>query len=290
LTSSRFAEKQDNISFRYHISMSPSHMFVAQACLGVLLHLDKNITSRSLMQYPLAEYAAQHWLEHARFEGVLQHVGEGMKQLFDRTKPHLSIWLWIHDPTISSWERSERAEGPSLLRGTPLHYASFFGLQDIAKDLTIEHPQDVNSPSFAEASTPLHLTSRYGHVDLARMLVERGADMSAQDKDGSTALHLASRYGHVDLARMLVERGADMSAQTEDGWTALHLATSHGHVDLARMLVELSADVSAQTEDGWTALHLASRNGHVDLRRMLIEHGTNMAPQPFPQITTHNMC
>jgi len=221
LTSSRFAEKHDNISRRYHISMSPAHTFVAQACLGVILHLDKNITSQSLTEFPLAEYAARHWFEHACFEGVSQDAVEGMKQLFDRTKPHFSIWLWIHDPTVSSRMRRERAEGPAPPCGTPLHYAAFCGLHDIAKILAIERPQGVNSRRFDGASTPLHLASLNGDLDLARMLVERGADVSAQNKYGWTALHFASECGHVDLARMLVERGADVSAQDEDGSTAL---------------------------------------------------------------------
>ena len=52
---------------------------------------------------------------------------------------------------------------------------------------------------------------------LARLLIERGADVSAQTKDERTALHEASENCHVDVARMLVECGADVSAQTEDG-------------------------------------------------------------------------
>ena len=277
LMSSRFAEKHDNISRRYHISTSPAHTFVTQACLGVLLHLDKNITSRNLAEFPLAEYAARHWFEHARFEGVSQDAVEGMKQLFDRTKPHLFIWLWIYDPTVPYWEGCERAEGPSPTRDTPLHYAAFCGLHDIAKILVIEHPQDVNSQSVDNASSPLHLASRGGHVDLARMLIERGADVSAQKEDGSTALHLASENGYVDLSRMLIERGADISAQNEDGLTALHLASRHGHIDLTRMLVEHGADVSAQNEDGSTTLHLALENGHVDLAWMLVECGADVS-------------
>jgi len=91
LMSSRFAEKNNNISRRYHISMSPAHTLVTQACLGMLLHLDKSITGRSLTGFPLAEYAAEHWFDHARFEGMSQDAVEGMKQLFDRTKPHFSI-------------------------------------------------------------------------------------------------------------------------------------------------------------------------------------------------------
>src|SRR5229473_3881321 len=42
LTSSRFAEKCDTISRRYHVSMTPAHTLVSQACLGILLHLDRN--------------------------------------------------------------------------------------------------------------------------------------------------------------------------------------------------------------------------------------------------------
>ena len=246
LMSTRFAEKHDNISRRYHISMSPVHTLVAQACLGVLLHLDKTITSRSLAEFPLAEYAAQNWFKHAHFEGMSQYAVE-VKQLFDQLKPHLSIWLWIHDPTVPSWKRRrKRAVGPSPPSGTPLHYAAFCGLHDIAKILAIEHPQGVNSWRFDNASTPSHLASRYSHVDLARMLVECGADVSAQKEDGSTALHLALEYGHVDLARMLVERSADVSSQNKYGSTSLHLASRYGHVDLARMLVDRGADVSAQ--------------------------------------------
>jgi len=286
LTSSRFAEKHDSISRRYHISMSPAHTFVAQACLGMLLHLNKTITCRRLTQFPLAEYAAQHWFDHARFEGLSQHGMEGMRQLFDRTKPHLSIWLWIDDPTVPYWERRERAERPPLPCGTPLHYAAFCGVHDIAKILAIEHPQDVNSQRVDDSSSPLHLASRGGHVDLARMLVERGADVSTKKKDRLTALHSASYGGHVDLARMLIEHGADVSAQNEDGWTALHLASEYGHVDFARMLIERGADVSAQNEDGWTVLHSASYNGHLDLAQMLVELDGDVSAQNKDGSTT----
>jgi len=279
LTSTRFAEKRSSISNRYHVSMTSAHTIITQACLGMLLHLDQNITGDSLNRFPLVKYSAQYWFEHARFEGVSQNAEEGMKQLFDWTKPYLSIWLWIHDPTKHSQQGREGAEGPIPPRGAPLHYAAFCGLDDIARILATDYPKDVNSQSFDGASTPLHLTSSRGHVDVARMLVERGADVSVQAEYGRTALHLALFGGHVDVARMLVERGADVSVQAEDGWTALHWASYKGHVDVARMLVERGADVSVQAEDGWTALHLALSGGHVDVARMLVERGADVSVQ-----------
>jgi hypothetical protein len=108
LTSSRFAEKCDTISRRYHISMTPAHTLVAQACLGILLHLDKNVTKDSLKKFPLAKYAAEQWVKHARFDSVSQSAEEGMKQLFDPRKPHLAVWVWIREPNWR-WRRGEGA-------------------------------------------------------------------------------------------------------------------------------------------------------------------------------------
>jgi ankyrin repeat protein len=281
LTSSRFSEKRDTISRRYHISMTPAHTLVAQVCLGALLHLDVNVTRDKLAKFPLARYAAEHWLEHARFVGVSKNVDEGTKRLFDKTKPHFVIWLWICDPTVYSWNRHELSARPLPPRGTPLHYAAFCGLHEVVKALVIEHRDDVNSHTFDNESTPLHLASRWGHTEVARILVEHGADMAAQEKDGWTPLHLASQYVHVDLARILLEHGADPAAQNKDGWwwTPLHFASENGHLDLARILLEHGADLAAQNKGGWTPLHFASANGHLDLARILIEHGGDTTAQ-----------
>jgi hypothetical protein len=104
LTSARLANANDEILRRYTISMIPAHTLVAQACLDFLLHLDKSITENALETYHLSGYAARHWFEHARFEGVAQYVENGMMQLFDLRKPHLAIWVWIWDPRNPSMD------------------------------------------------------------------------------------------------------------------------------------------------------------------------------------------
>ena len=78
LTSTRLAEESDIISRRYHISATPAHTLAAQACLGILLHLDKDVVSRDNKEkWPLAVYAAKHWVGHVLFEGVSQNVEDG---------------------------------------------------------------------------------------------------------------------------------------------------------------------------------------------------------------------
>jgi hypothetical protein len=70
LTSTRLRKTTDISSRRYRVSMTPAHILAARACLGILLHLDKDVTRDSLKDFPLAEYAARHWVDHARFKDV----------------------------------------------------------------------------------------------------------------------------------------------------------------------------------------------------------------------------
>ena len=280
LTSARLAEARDTIHRRYHISMTPAHTLASEACLGTLLHLDKDVITRdSLTNYQLAEYAAEHWIYHARFEAVSQSVEDGLKQLFDPSKRHLTVCNWIHNPDPTYYPRRDRDERPSPIPGSSLHYAAFWGLHSIVHFLVIEHSQDVHSRNFANDRTPLHLASQGGHEQVASFLLERGADPSAQDKDGSTPLHLVSLWGHGEVAHMLIERGADPSAQDEDEKTPLHLASREGHVEVAHMLIERGADPSAQDDDGKTPLHLALQWGHGEVAHMLMERGADPSAQ-----------
>ena len=87
LTSNRLARGRGDVS-HYHILLEPAHKILAQACLGVLLSFDDHINQDSARDIPLAEYAAQHWVEHAQFENVSSHIWQAMVYVFDAKKPH----------------------------------------------------------------------------------------------------------------------------------------------------------------------------------------------------------
>ena len=159
LMSTRLAKATDINSRRYHVSMTRAHTLVAQTCLGILLHLDKDVTS--LENFPLAEYAVEHWVDHTRFDGVSHNVEDGIKQLFDPSKPHLAICVWIYDPADPTWKQMARSRTPlpPPLPQTPLHYAASWGLHSVVEFLTIEHSQDVYSRDPTDNATPLHLAS-----------------------------------------------------------------------------------------------------------------------------------
>ena len=273
LTSTRLTEATDIILQHYHVSMILAHTLAAQACLGILLHLDDDvITGDSLEKWPLARYAARHWIDHARFEDVWRNLEDGMKQLFDPSKPYLAICSGINQGTLSQ-----------RLQGTPLHYAALWGFDSIVEFLILEHSQDVNSRNFAAGVTPLHLASLRGYVKAAHVLIGLGADVTARAHDKATPLHVASFGGRVEIVHMLIERGADVTAQDEDGNTSLHDASRTGQVEISRMLIEFGADPTAKNKGGETPLHLVSTRSpslrsqdSARVAGLLLEHGADV--------------
>ena len=97
----------------------------------------------------------------------------------------------------------------------------FAVLHDVVKVLAIEHPQDVNSPSFTHEETPLHLTSRVGHLDVAQLLIKHGVDAAAQSTNGTTPRHLGPEQGYADLIELLIEQDADMRKDLLEGFGLL---------------------------------------------------------------------
>jgi ankyrin repeat protein len=276
LTSKRLAEAKDTIS-RFHVSMTAAHTIIAQACLGVLLHIDETITQDDLGKFPLAKYAAEHWAGHAQFEDVSGSIEDGMKCLFDPNNRHLAVWVWIYDPESGGY-RYDEFKRPSDLRAraTPLHYAAFCGLHDIVKFLIVEHSQDVNARGFNDDETPLIVASREGHSEVARVLLERGADTETRDDGDWSPLERASRYGHVEVVQVLLKHGADVNAQDQDNRTPLYVASDFGQAAAARVLLEHNADPNAKRRNNRTPLHGARNEG---VARVLLEYGADTNAQ-----------
>ena len=81
------------------------------------------------------------------------------------------------------------------------------------------------------------IAARRGHTDIARLLLEHGANINAADDGGSTALMEAALKGHTETVRLLVERGADLNAVDKKcGRTAMVDAARRGHTDIVNIL------------------------------------------------------
>ena len=275
LTSDRLAKAHARTVSRYHISPGPAHRLLAQACLSTLLQLDERIDKNGLKNYPLASYAARHWFDHARFGDGSLSMRDEMIELFDPDKPHFSAWIWMHDVDQGWRERSleDLAERPSRPKGTPLYYSAACGLCRLTEQLTAIHSKDLN-PLESSVRVPLRVAVNKGYFDVARLLLDHGADVNNKISNW-TLLHHASYDGNSDVVQLLLEYRADVDCRADLDRTSLHLASEGGRLEAMQLLLEYRADVDSVMDHGWTPLHRASAWIKLEAVRLLLHHGAN---------------
>ena len=125
--------------------------------------------------------------------------------------------------------------------------------------------------------TPLMIAAEEGKENLAKLLVEYGADVNAVDHYGDTALMWAANDGHLNVVEFLVEHGANVNAAATGliyaGFTALIYASEKGYVNMVKYLIKHGANINAKNKNGDTALSIAEKNGHTEVARILREAG-----------------
>src|SRR5215471_3944124 len=123
--------------------------------------------------------------------------------------------------------------------------------------------------------TPLMTAAYYGNLNIVVLLLERGANVKAVNRDGGTALHYAARGGRsFEVVATLVSRGAPVNAQDQTGWTALMMGLENR--EITELLLTHGADVKLRTKGGETALQYAAGQNRVWLVKPLIDRGADV--------------
>jgi hypothetical protein len=133
-------------------------------------------------------------------------------------------------------------------------------------------------------STALTMAAERGQEAVVVALLDRGADIHAQDLDGNTALLLASERGHQRLVQMLIARGASTSAQDNDGNTSLMLAAREGFLGIVQTLLAAGAQVSVQNRHGKTAEALAATKPIQTLLKVSELHHINQSDEAMATV------
>ena len=102
----------------------------------------------------------------------------------------------------------------------------------------------------------MHQAIAEGHAEIARLLIESGANVNATNNFNTTPLHLAADKSD-GIAELLISKGADVKAKGTMGSTALHGAASSGNKIIANLLIENGADVNAKVQGFETPLDSA---------------------------------
>ena len=85
----------------------------------------------------------------------------------------------------------------------------------------------------------------------------------------------ASKYGHTEIVKFLIEKGADIEDKNNNGYTPLIWTSSYGYTEIIKFLVEKGADIEAKNNNGDTPLICAFENRRIEIIKFLIEKGAN---------------
>jgi ankyrin repeat protein len=133
---------------------------------------------------------------------------------------------------------------------------------------------DVNSTN-REGGTALIKAAEFRSAEVAKILIDAGANINAGTKYHYTALMYAIRNEDLKMIKLLTLSGAAL----EDDFTALMFASVSGKARAAKLLISAGININAKTQEGITALMFAARCGHTEVIMLLVGAGANVELQ-----------
>jgi len=164
----------------------------------------------------------------------------------------------------------ERNEKPSKDEWRIVHYAASYANQDTPDKTFMEschriilalHKSGCNLNSLDEEGfTPLHIACKYGHHDMASILLTNGAEIELKDRSGKTPLHLASTH---QIIQLLLQHNVDVNAKAYDFSTKLHLIASDPSETSFKMLgLLLETRNNSSEQEKWVQVDIQDKKGN----------------------------
>ena len=146
--------------------------------------------------------------------------------------------------------------------------AAATGRLDRLRVLLDKNPELIRAYS-PDGWTALHLN--FGNLGVVKLLLDRGADINAVSRNGfsATPLQGAAAFKKVELATLLIERGANVNCRGEGGGTPLHEAAGNGQIEFAQLLLDHAANINAKDDKGKTPLTIALENKQTTMAKFL---------------------
>jgi ankyrin repeat protein len=173
-------------------------------------------------------------------------------------------------------EEHDRTNDDHLATLTMIAAAKRGDREEVARLIAAGAPLDEQVPmvgSLDDNYTPLGIAAREGHEEIARLLIDAGADQGRLiGLMGGMALHDATYFGHAAIVRLLTQvtpvPGLDVQG-AYNGLSALHDAVWHGHLKVVRALIDAGARLDSRTHTGATPRDLALLYGYVEIADLL---------------------
>ena len=142
--------------------------------------------------------------------------------------------------------------------------------------LLLKHARSFNIS--ARASDLFFFACRQGHLEIAEVLLEHGADVNKWTEDGGnvSCLSFACREGNLDVAQFLLSYGADPNYTCPDGFPSLVRASAYGNIDIVKLLLDNGADPNLHNSYNDAPLACACSDGYADIAKVLLDYGADI--------------
>jgi len=111
-----------------------------------------------------------------------------------------------------------------------------------------------------------------GNLNRVKEIIDSGVDLN-QNSLGYDAIRKASKEGHIEIVRLLIEKGVKLEPASSNRSTPLMIAAEKGYIEIARLLIDKGANSNVQDSDGRTALFYATKMNQLRIVRLLLERG-----------------
>ena len=223
---------------------------------------------RMCAQQPSAAPSSEQEFLDAIKKGNSSRVGELLKQdpalIKARTKNGTTpvlLAVYARHPEIAESLLATGIE-PNIFE------AAATGRVGRVRELLEKNPELVKAYS-PDGWTALHLN--FGNLEIVKLLLDSGADINAVSKNGfsATPLQGAAAFNKIDLARLLIARGANVNCRGEGGGSPLHEAAGSGQIEFAKLLLDHGANVNAKDDNGKTPLTIALEYKRTEMAKFL---------------------
>ena len=178
------------------------HAMIAYLCLKYLFQADWN-TDHSSKKFPLEHYSVKHWPDHYKHSDrnlILQDTVVKFFQMDQGCEGPYITWVNLHHHAqLYSWDFDGEL--------SPFFHAGHLGLDDIIQCLILDGTWSVIYDK------TLNVAALEGHINIIKILLDNGANVTVKNDLYGNALHSASLKGHGKIVKLFLKRGVDVNAQ-----------------------------------------------------------------------------
>ena len=233
------------------------------------------IVHEAIQSHPFLDYATHYWFSHVKSGLLAENRDPVFLKVVARFKTSHMILISVEFLHALSDSYIVHARRSAYGESSPLDLASSLGLEELVAVLL--DPSTVTCP-ISDRSLPF--ASDAGNLAIVKLLLKYGARVNLTVKDvygpTNTALWMACNGGHLSMAELLIENGADIDGNHSGDMPPIHAAIIRDRTDIVDLLLKGSVNVNARAAHGRTVLHRIAEHGSINSASYLLDAGCGL--------------